>query len=108
MSYLEEIFHQQLTYSGLPEFLRESTFHPTRKWRFDFSNKEFMIAVEIEGGIFLKGSRKSRHTTGKGFQEDCVKYNSAVILGWKLIRVTADDVKSGRALQWTEELLDSC
>jgi hypothetical protein len=43
-----------------------------------------------------------RHTRGKGFIEDCNKYNEAVMLGWRVIRVTTEMVKSGEAMAYIE------
>lgn len=66
------------------EWVSEYRFHPTRKWRFDFAHPEKMIGIEIEGGVFSKG----RHTRGMGYIKDCEKYNSAIILGWRVLRYT--------------------
>jgi hypothetical protein len=60
-----------------------------------------MLAVEIEGGTWIKG----RHTTGSGFAADCAKYNRAVILGWRVLRYTADDVSNWTAATEVVELL---
>lgn len=67
----------------------EEMFHPLRKWRFDFSIKEIMVAVEYEG-VF---SEVSRHTTAKGYTGDIEKYNAAQALGWKVLRFTALNYK---------------
>jgi very-short-patch-repair endonuclease len=67
---------------GLKLPTSEYKFHPTRKWRFDYCWPENKLAVEIEGGIFTKG----RHTRGVGFSNDMEKYNSAVLLGWRILR----------------------
>jgi len=64
--------------------IREHVFDPSRKWRFDFAVVAQKVAVEIEGGVWSGG----RHTRGAGFQEDCIKYNRAVELGWKVLRYT--------------------
>lgn len=48
------------------------------------------IAVEYEGGIFSNG----RHTRGRGYAKDCVKYNLAQILGWTVLRYTPLSAKS--------------
>jgi very-short-patch-repair endonuclease len=64
---------------------REVRFHPTRRWRFDYANIVQKIAVEIEGGVFTRG----RHTRGKGYIEDCVKYNAAAALGWRVLRIAS-------------------
>ena len=63
-----------------PDPLREQKFHDTRKWRFDFCWPDQMIAVEIQGGQWIKGG----HTSGKGLQRDCEKYNEAQFKGWKV------------------------
>lgn len=68
---------------------KEKMFHPLRKWRFDFSIPEIMVAVEYEG-VF---SEVSRHTTAKGYTGDAEKYNAAQALGWKVLRFTALNYK---------------
>lgn len=65
-------------------FLKEFKFHSKRKWRFDAAWPEKMIAVEFEGGIWTNG----RHTRGKGYENDCEKYNNALLLGWRVFRLT--------------------
>lgn len=72
------------------ELIKEYKFHPTRKWRFDYANLEHKIAIEVEGGAFTNG----RHTRGKGFINDMEKYNEAIILGWKVFRVTPQQFNS--------------
>ena len=47
------------------------------------------LCVEIEGGIWSKG----RHTRGKGYYNDILKYNSIIIAGYPLLRFPADIVK---------------
>ena len=76
------------------EFIPEYKFHPTRKWRFDFANIEKHIAVEVEGGVWIRG----RHTRGQGYIADMEKYNEAALLGWRVIRATPQQVRS-RAFQ---------
>jgi very-short-patch-repair endonuclease len=76
---------------------REWQFHPTRKFRFDFAFPDAKLAVEIEGGIWRGG----RHCRGTGFENDCIKYSEAAILGWRIIRATTEQVMSGQAINWT-------
>ncbi|MDR3328182.1 MAG: hypothetical protein LBT04_08750, partial [Prevotellaceae bacterium] len=61
------------------EVVKEYTFHPTRKWRFDYAIPEHKIAIEVEGGIWTGG----RHTSSKGFLGDMEKYNAGTLLGWR-------------------------
>ena len=78
---------------GLPEPEVEYCFHPPRKWRIDYAFLEQKIAVEIDGGAFIKG----RHTRGVGFIKDMEKHNQLVLDGWMLLRFTPDQVQDGYA-----------
>jgi len=93
-SSLEQELSWQLRVAGLPTPEREWKFHPQRRWRFDFCWVKQGIAVECEGGTWVNGA----HNRGAHFQSDCEKYNSAVLLGYKVLRFTGADIKSGRAL----------
>ena len=90
----------QLSACKIP-FEREFRFHPDRKWRFDFAIHSHKLAVEVEGGVWLAG----RHSRGSGYEKDCEKYNTATILGWRLIRVSPGQVKKGLAIRWIEAAL---
>jgi hypothetical protein len=78
---------------GFPEPMPEFYFAKPRKWRFDLAWPAHKIAFEYEGASWVK----SRHTSGKGFRDDCIKYSRANILGWCIIRATADMMRSGEA-----------
>lgn len=101
MSALEDTLAFQLRAASLPEPVREHKFHPTRRWRFDMAFPAYMLAVEVEGGKWTQG----RHQRPQGFEDDCVKYAEAVLLGWRVIRVTGDMIDDGRALQYIEMAL---
>jgi len=62
----------------------EFKFHPKRKWRFDYAWPKLKIAFEQEGGTWIAG----RHNRGTGFIKDMEKYNNAVLLGWRVLRYT--------------------
>ena len=61
-----------------------------------------MLALEIEGGVHSRG----RHTRPIGYEKDCEKYNSALVLGWHVLRVTSKHISSGEALSWVEDMLN--
>ncbi|WP_025820668.1 endonuclease domain-containing protein [Shewanella marina] len=115
VSDLEALFTQQLKALKLPVAEREFRFHPRRRWRFDFAWPELKLAVEVEGGIESHGKPrtingkqvqlKSRHLTAKGFQEDCVKYNAAAVMGWKVLRFSGAMVRRGEAIEQIESAL---
>lgn len=102
MSRLEETLAIHIRAAGLPEPEREYRFHPTRRWRADFAFPPQRLLVEVEGGIHSNG----RHVRGSGFQADAAKYNAAVLLGWRILRFTARDIRSGTALSVIEQALE--
>lgn len=101
-------FAEQCRYAGLPVPTPEYQFAKAlpssvlaavgqakpRKWALDFAFVEHKLALEVEGGYAVGG----RHTSAKGFIGDQEKYNTLALLGWRLLRVTPRDVRSGAAL----------
>ncbi|MCX4033884.1 hypothetical protein [Aeromonas caviae] len=81
---------------GFPDPATELLFHPKRKWRFDYAWEEQKLALEIHGGIHSGG----RHTRGRGFVEDRTKMNEATLLGWTVLEVTPEHIKSGQLRAW--------
>jgi hypothetical protein len=82
------IFYRMLKDAHIVGPVPEFRFSDTRKWRFDLAWPVYRLALEIEGGIWSQG----RHVRGKGFLKDCEKYNEAAVLGWRLLRVTPDQL----------------
>jgi hypothetical protein len=103
-----EVFKALCREQGLQEPLGEVYFHPERQWRLDWvfptTKGAGFIALEIDGGSWLKGG--GRHTRGKGFQADCEKQAEAVIAGYRVIRCTTADVESGRVFDWIRRALN--
>lgn len=97
----EELLAAQMLRAGIA-FGREHQFYPPRRWRFDFILSG-NLAVEVEGGAF---AGKSRHRTGTGFTADAEKYSHAAIAGWRVIRATTEQVKTGEALSWIKQALE--
>lgn len=80
---------------------REFRFDPNRRWRLDFAFRDKMLAVEVEGGLWIAG----RHSRGSGMGKDFEKYNRATILGWRLLRYTTEMVIDGTAICEVLEIL---
>ena len=74
------------------ELVAEHRFHPPRLWRFDFAFPAAKLAVEIEG--------RGRHQTVVGVRNDCEKYNTALLDGWRVLRFPATDKKMAR--EWVD------
>ena len=93
---------QQIRALGLGAGMeREHRFHATRKWRFDFAWPAQMWALEVDGGTFSGG----RHVRPLAYDRDCTKLNSALLLGWRVLRVTGSHVRDGQAAAWLEQAL---
>ena len=101
----ESTLADRLVRLGLPEPTRQYRFalEIGRRWAFDlawpheqlgFWPINGYLAVEVEGGRWLDG----RHTRPEGFAADCLKYNYATLLGWRLLRVVPDWIEDGSAL----------
>ena len=69
--------------SGIRKRIKERGL---QDWRFDFAWPNEKVAVELEGGTWIKGA----HTRGNHYRSDCEKYNFAQISGWKVLRFTGD------------------
>lgn len=91
----------QIKYARIQQPVLEFRFHPVRRWRADFAWPDRMLLVEFEGGVYSGGA----HTRGKHFESDCEKYNTACLMGYRVLRITANIVKSGEALRITEMAL---
>lgn len=74
----------------ITDYVTEHQFHHERKFRFDWAIVDRMIAIEYEGVM----SKKSRHTTIKGYSTDIEKYNLALTNGWRVLRYTANNYKN--------------
>ena len=103
------LLEKHLAELGL-QFRREWRFHPTRLWRFDYVLGNFVdsqhwehdfIALEIEGGLFVRG----RHSRAKGYEQDCIKYSTAAMLGWRVLRFSTQQVLRGTAKAFLAEHL---
>lgn len=72
-----------------------------RNWRVDFAWPDRRLIVEVEGGVYTGG----RHTRPSGFVKDIEKYNALTEAGWKVLRFSRREVKSGEALNVIERVL---
>lgn len=100
---------EPLTRDGRFLVLPEHRFHPVRRHRIDVALNERIgdgfygpaLAVEIDGGGFIGG----RHSRGLGLEADCEKSALLAAAGYRLVRVTPKQVRTGQALAWIQECL---
>lgn len=88
-SKLEQTFEFYLRALGadLPEAKREFRFHPVRRWRFDWAWPDSKLAVEVDGGQWVRGG--GRHNSDK----DREKLNAAAVEGWRVLRFSGGMLK---------------
>lgn len=72
--------------ADLPPPVRELTFYPGRRWRFDFAWTDALVACEVDGGQFAHGG--GRHAT----DADRDKLNHAAALGYRVLRFSPQQI----------------
>jgi very-short-patch-repair endonuclease len=92
-SRLEETLAVLLRHEGVA-YEREYRFDDKRRWRFDFAFPDKRLAVEIDGGTWVRG----RHQRPEGYERDCEKLNAAALAGWRVLRFTGKMVMNGTAM----------
>ena len=93
-SALEESLWQQITAGDLPWPQREFRFAPPRRWRWDLAWEPEKLAVEVQGGTWVKSTHGGGAQQTKSFE----KLNTAAILGWRILFVNAEMIEDGTAL----------
>jgi len=88
----------QIRAAGLPEPDRQVAAVPGRRFRWDFGWPEHRLLVEVQGAVWSRG--KSGHTSGSGINRDTEKLALAVLAGWRVLQVTSDQIRDGRAIEW--------
>ena len=92
----EDDFAVQLFREGI-RFEREFRFLADRKFRFDFMiDKRRKIAVEVDGVV---------HRIKGRFDSDREKHTLALLTGWRVLRVSPSQVRTGAALELLLALL---
>lgn len=80
----------------------EHKFHSSRKWRFDFAFLESKVALEVDGGTWIQG----RHSRGSGIAGDMAKFNAAALLGWRILRVTPQELCMQETVNMVKEAIN--
>jgi len=88
MTYNRKIVAAFFRQEDLPEPFFEVQFHPGRKWRWDLCWPDYMVALEVQGGIFIQG----RHSRGAAMLKEWEKLNTAASYGWRVLFVQPKDL----------------
>ena len=102
MSELEAMLLTHIRAASLPEPVQQYRFHPVRRWRADFAWPDAKLLVECDGATWARG----RHTRGRGYEKDAEKGNAAVLLGYRVLHFTRQQIESGYAVDTIEKALE--
>lgn len=97
---------------GLPEPNTEYAFAaPKRRWRFDFAWPDIgwrkkgtasqSLALEIDGGIWIGGG----HNRGAQMLKTWEKENTAVCMGWRILRCQPKDLCTQATIDMVKKAL---
>lgn len=84
MSRLASQFERLWSLHKGPALTKEVVFYPGRRFRFDYANHCAKAAIELDGGVFIRG----RHSGGMGQVRDAEKGRLAAYSGWNVIHFT--------------------
>lgn len=102
---LEDGFDVELKDAGVTGYTRNAFFIPGRRYRADFWFPKLKLAIEVDGGLWMKG--RGGHTSGVGAHRDRERDVTAYLAdGILTFRVGTDHVKSGDALKWVLQIID--
>ena len=87
-SWREQVFLHNLRAVGVIVPIPEYRFHPVRKHRLDYAWPDAKLGLEVEGGVWTRG----KHGRGSGIVKDMEKANLLACAGWRLLRVTPDQL----------------
>jgi very-short-patch-repair endonuclease len=86
------------------EIVTEHRFHPVRRWRFDYAILDYKIAIEKDGGVWMKGG--GAHSRPQNILRDMEKLTQAALLGWTVIRRTPDQLSSRETLDMIQQAVE--
>ncbi len=85
---------------GYPPPMVEFKFHPNRRWRFDFCWPDKLIALEVQGGLFIRGA----HSRGAYIVKSQEKYNHAALMGWRIFYFQPKEFNDGTAIEILDQV----
>ena len=84
-------------------FQREYQWCPGRKFRADFAFPSARLLVECQGAIHSQG----RHVRGRGYEQDRMRSNLAVLHKWRLLEFSPGHIKNGDAIDIIKKVLQA-
>ena len=83
--------------AGLPPFVTQLALIKGRRFRYDLTCQEYLVTVEVQGGIWIRGG--GAHNRPLGYMRDAEKSRLAQQLGYIVVYVTPGQIGSGAAVR---------
>lgn len=102
---IEDSLADWIRIAKLPAAERQYRFAKALKRRFsaDYAWPEFKVLVEVQGGVWRRGG--GAHSHPLDILRDIERAKFAALLGWYILPVTTDEVKTGSAVEWIRRVL---
>ena len=92
---------------------QEHRFAAPRRWRFDYAWPAVKLALEVEGGGYGVGRpcpacgqrRRVGHQAAGRWAGDMEKYNTAVTMGWRVLRCRPQDLATAATVEAVRALI---
>lgn len=87
------------------DLVKEYEPFPDRKYRVDFSLPDLKIAIEKEGGVWMKGG--GAHSRPQNIERDIEKYTRLSVEGWIIIRRQPKELNGTKTLELLQAAINS-
>lgn len=94
---LEGKLDKQLRLIGIA-LERQYRWYPGRRYRADFAHPPTRLIVELDG---------EAHRIKNRFHDDIRKSQDAILIGWRLLRISTGQVRDGTAVEIIRRAIDS-
>jgi very-short-patch-repair endonuclease len=84
--------------------IEEYRFSSKRRFRFDFAHRESKVAIEINGGIFIK----SGHSSSSGLSRDYEKLNLAQLEDWQVYQLSSKMINESNLKLIQQKIEERC
>jgi len=97
----KSLIKKELDVDLWPEF----EFCKERKFRIDFAEPFLKIAIEIDGGIWMRG--KSGHSSGSGIKRDQEKTTLLSQHGWSVLRFEPEEAMTAKTIDIVRKTIEN-
>lgn len=104
MSLIGALVDVQAREAGWPRPEREYKVDSGRRYRWDFCWPAQRVSLDVEGGLFAKGRARMAHAMPTAILRDMNKANIGTLNGWRMLRLTPEQVRAGELTMWLRKM----